>query len=289
MTTLNEQLALTRRQLFGLTAGIGVSSPLLWASRPGDRRRGTRSRGRAGRGSPHFAPKAKRVIYLHMNGGPTQLDTFDYKPKLDQLQTRIARSVRKGQRIRRRSASRASPGALDVQVFAARQVRHVGQRTAAAHREVRRRHRVVKSVHTNAINHDPACTFVMTGSEMPGKPSIGSWLSYGLGSESNDLPAFVVFTPHWPAAPRRRRCFTRMWASGFLPGKYNGVALPRRRRSGAVPVQNPDGVSADAPRPCSTRWAKLNASNFEVRRPGDADPHRASTRWRSACRRACRN
>src|SRR4029077_12812773 len=84
---------------------------------------------------------------------------------------------------------------------------------------------VVKSVHTHAINHDPACTFVMTGSEIPGKASMGSWLAYGLGSESNDLPAFVVLTPTWSSGAAAQALFTRMWSSGFLASSYNGVAL----------------------------------------------------------------
>ena len=84
---------------------------------------------------------------------------------------------------------------------------------------------VVKTVHTDAINHDPACTFVMTGSEVPGKASLGSWLSYGLGAESNDLPAFVVLTPNWKSKAAAQALFTRMWSSGFLPTKYTGVAL----------------------------------------------------------------
>ncbi len=100
---------------------------------------------------------------------------------------------------------------------------------------------LVKSVHTNAINHDPACTFVMTGSEVPGKASLGSWLAYGLGSESNDLPAFVVLTPTFPSSGNGQALFTRMWGSGFLPTKFNGVAL-RGAGDPVLYLQNPDGV-----------------------------------------------
>jgi uncharacterized protein (DUF1501 family) len=101
---------------------------------------------------------------------------------------------------------------------------------------------LVKTVHTNAINHDPACTFVMTGSEIPGKASIGSWLAYGLGSESDDLPAFVVFTPQFPATGNAQALFSRMWGSGFLPTQYSGVTL---RGSGdpVLYLDNPKGVS----------------------------------------------
>jgi uncharacterized protein (DUF1501 family) len=102
---------------------------------------------------------------------------------------------------------------------------------------------LVKTVHTNAINHDPACTSVMTGSEVPGKPSIGSWLAYGLGSESNDLPAFVVLTPNWKSGAAAQALFTRMWSSGFLASKYTGVVL-RHVGDPVLYVQNPPGVSA---------------------------------------------
>jgi hypothetical protein len=120
---------------------------------------------------------------------------------------------------------------------------------------------LVKTLHTNAINHDPACTFVMTGSEIPGKASLGSWLSYGLGSESDDLPAFVVFTP-LPDINPSQAIFTRMWSSGYLPTRFTGVAL---RGSGdpVLYLQNPEGVTrADRRRTLDTLGA-LNARGFE--------------------------
>jgi len=119
---------------------------------------------------------------------------------------------------------------------------------------------VIRSIHTDAINHDPACTFVMTGSEVPGRASLGSWLSYGLGSENNDLPSFVVLTPSWSSGAAAQALFTRMWQSAFLPTRHNGVAL----RSGADPVlyiQNPPGVAADNRRAMLDGLGKLNAMN----------------------------
>jgi hypothetical protein len=121
---------------------------------------------------------------------------------------------------------------------------------------------LVRTVHTNAINHDPACTFVMTGSEVPGKASLGSWLAYGLGSVSNDLPAFVVLTPSWSARAPAQALFTRMWSSGFLPTRYNGVAL----RSAGDPVlylQNPPGVHREDRRRMLDSLARLNQQRFE--------------------------
>jgi hypothetical protein len=121
---------------------------------------------------------------------------------------------------------------------------------------------VVKSVNTNAINHDPACTFVMTGREIPGYASIGSWLSYGLGSENNDLPAFVVFTPRFPSTGNGQALYSRLWGSGFLPTKYAGVAL----RSGGDPVlylPNPAGVSTADRRAMLDSLNRLNARTYQ--------------------------
>ena len=211
-------------------------------------------------GFPHFAPKAKRIIYLHMNGGPSQLDTFDYKPKLQEFFDQdLPDSIRQGQRITTMTSGQARfPVAPTIFPFA-----QYGQSgtwvsdllpwTAKVVDELA----VVRSVHTNAINHDPACTFLMTGSEIPGKASLGSWLSYGLGSENNDLPAFVVLTPKFSPKVAAQALFTRMWTSGFLPTSHNGVAL----RAGADPVlflENPNGVDASTRRTMLDSLAKFN-------------------------------
>ena len=133
---------------------------------------------------------------------------------------------------------------------------------------------LVKTVHTNAINHDPACTFVMTGSEVPGKPSLGSWLAYGLGSESNDLPAFVVLTPNWKSGAAAQALFTRMWSSGFLASKYTGVVL-RHVGDPVLYVQNPPGVSAaQSARDARYAWRTESTDLGSLRRSGNADAHR---------------
>jgi hypothetical protein len=242
-------LNLTRRQFFG-TSGLRLGGAAL-AILAGDR---VRASGETLvervhpplPGFPHFPPKAKAVIYLHTNGGPSQLDTFDYKPKLvEQYDKDLPASVRMGQRITTMTSGQARlPVAPSL--FEFRQHGKCGMwvsellpHTAEFVDDLA----LVRSVHTNAINHDPACTFVMTGSEVPGKPSIGSWLAYGLGSESNDLPAFVVFTPFWSSGAAAQALFSRMWASGFLPGKYSGVAL-RSVGDPVLYVKNPEGVSA---------------------------------------------
>lgn len=217
-------------------------------------------------GFPQFAPKARALIYLHMNGGPSQLDTFDYKPNLQAFFDRdLPDSVRRGQRITTMTSGQARlPVAPSMFRFAQHGqsglwVSELLPHTARFADDIA----VVKTVHTNAINHDPACTFVMTGSEIPGKPSIGSWLSYGLGSESDDLPAFVVFTPYWTSGTAAQALFSRMWASGFLPSKYSGVAL-RSVGDPVLYVQNPPGVSTASRRAMLDTLGALNQRTYQA-------------------------
>ena len=157
------------------------------------------------------------------------------------------------------------------------QVGHVGQRTAAAHGEDRGRHRLIKSMHTEAINHDPAITFIQTGCQQPGRPSMGAWLSYGLGSENQNLPAFVVLISQAHAITTDQPLFARLWGSGLPAVELSGRAVPRRRRPGAVSSKIPPGIDAhDAAARCSMRSAKLNTMQHDgVRRSGDRDAHRA--------------
>jgi hypothetical protein len=216
-------------------------------------------------GLPHFPPKAKRLIYLHMNGAPSQLDLFDYKPQLkEQFDKDLPDSIRNGQRITTMTSGQARfPVAPTMFDFKPRGKSGILMSELVPHlHDIADDITMIKSVHTDAINHDPACTFVMTGSEIPGKPSLGSWLSYGLGSESNDLPAFVVFTPSFPKESQAQALFSRMWSSGFLPTTYDGVAL---RGSGdpVLYIQNPPGVTGSDRRQMLDALNRLNAQNFE--------------------------
>lgn len=217
-------------------------------------------------GMPHFAPKAKSIIYLHFNGGPSQLDSWDYKPGLaDWFDKDLPDSIRGGQRITTMTSGQAR---FPIAPSKYRYERN-GENGIWCNMdllphcsEIVDDISLIRTVHTNAINHDPACTFLMTGSETPGKASIGSWLSYGLGSESNDLPAFVVFTPRYPLDSNGQALFTRMWSSGFLPTKYNGVAL---RGSGdpVLYLQNPEGVSRQDRRMMLDALEQLNQQHLE--------------------------
>ncbi len=217
-------------------------------------------------GLPHFPPKAKSIIYLHMNGGPSQIDMWDYKPKLEeQFDKDLPDSIRMGQRITTMTSGQSRlPVAPSKFKFSqhgqcGRWVSELLPHTAKMVDDIA----VLKTLHTNAINHDPACTFVMTGNEVPGKPSLGAWLSYGLGSESNDLPSFVVLTPTWTSTAAAQALFTRMWSSGFLPTRHTGVAL----RSGGDPVlylPNPPGVQSTDRRLMLDALGKLNRHRHDL-------------------------
>lgn len=235
-------------------------------------------------GFPHFAPKAKSIIYLHMNGGPSQLDTWDYKPTLQaHFDKDLPDSIRMGQRITTMTSGQSRlPVAPSMFKFA-----RYGQcgtwasdligKTAELSDDLA----VIRSVHTNAINHDPACTFVTTGSEVPGKPSLGSWLSYGLGSESNNLPSFVVLTPRWSSKSAAQALFTRMWSSGFLPSKHTGVAL-RSVGDPVLYIDNPSGVSSQHRRAMLDTLGELNRRNFE--RFGDPETQTRIAQYEMAFR-----
>ncbi|MGI8603597.1 MAG: DUF1501 domain-containing protein [Verrucomicrobiales bacterium] len=262
------QLLQTRRQFFG-KCGVRVGGlALAWLL--GERGVARAAGGfspvhRALDGLPHFPPRAKRLIYLHMNGGPAQHDLWDYKPQLQKFfDQELPDSIRNNQRLSTMTSGQTRfPVAPSKFKFSqagecGRWVSELLPHTAKIVDEIA----LIKSVHTNAINHDPACTFVMTGSEVPGKASIGSWLAYGLGSESGDLPAFVVLTPTFPASGNGQALFTRMWSSGFLPTTYNGVAL-RGAGDPVLYIQNPPGVETSDRRTMLDALSRLNARSFE--------------------------
>ena len=214
-------------------------------------------------GFPHFAPKAKRLVYLHMNGAPSQIDLFDHKPRLhDYFDQELPDSIRNGQRITTMtSGQKRFPVAPSKFKFDRCGKSGIEMSELVPHmKTIADEIAMVRSVHTEAINHDPACTFVMTGSEVPGKPSIGSWLSYGLGSDCQNLPSFVVFTP--TVKNPSQALFTRMWSSGFLPSKYDGVKL---RGSGdpVLYVKNPPGVSPGDRRTMLDALSKLNRKTYD--------------------------
>jgi hypothetical protein len=212
--------------------------------------------------SPHVAPKAKRVIYLFMSGGPSQHDLFDHKPLLNKMNGQdLPASVRMGQRLTGMSAYQATLPMAGSHFKFARHgksgawVSELLPHTAKMVDELC----FVKSLHTEAINHDPAITFFQTGSQLAGRPSMGSWLSYGLGSANENLPAFVVLISKDRID---QPLYARLWGNGFLPSIHQGV----RFHSGKDPVlylQNPPGVSDASRRRMLDRLAELHRIQFE--------------------------
>jgi hypothetical protein len=259
------KLHLTRRQLFGLTArgiGIGALGSLLGSDGLAAALAPQGTDGHVGGlpGVPHFAPRAKRVIFLHQSGGPSQLETFDYKPNLLKYQgTQIPDSIRQGQRVAQTMGQSSLPVVNSAYGFAQHGksgawVSELMPHTAKIVDDIT----LIRTMHTDAINHDPAITFIQTGFQQPGRPSMGAWLSYGLGSENATLPTFVVLLSQAHAINADQPLFSRLWASGFLPSSYQGV----RFRAGSTPVlflENPPGVSQQTRREMLDAAAKLNA------------------------------
>lgn len=263
----------TRRQFFGRAAsGIGVAAlaslidPRLLAggidlnpSIPGRPL------------LPHFAPTAKRVIYLFQSGAPSQLDLFDYKPGMTaHFDEDLPESIRMGQRLTTMtSGQKRFPVAPSIFRFKRRGrcgawVSELMPHTAGIVDEIT----FIKSIHTEAINHDPGITFLQTGHQQPGRPSMGSWISYGLGAENRDLPGFVVLISQGSAKRPSQALYSRLWGTGFLPSEHQGV----RFRSVGDPVQylsNPPGVERAGRRKMLDALAELNQQ--QLNRAGDPE------------------
>ncbi len=210
------------------------------------------------RAIPHFAPKAKRVVYLFMSGGPSQFELFDYKPKLATMAGQnLPDSVRKGQRLTGMSANQSSLPVVpsffkfnqhgQSQTWMSELMPHTAQVVDDLC--------IVKSVFSEQINHDPAITFFQTGNQLPGRPSIGSWLSYGLGSDNNNLPTFIVLVSK--NGQKDQPLYSRLWGNGFLPSKFQGVQFG----SGKDPVlflNNPEGYDGNDRKEMLDYLSKLN-------------------------------
>lgn len=214
----------------------------------------------AGTPAPHFAPKAKRIIYLFMHGGPSQLDLLDHKPGLKKRHGQeLPPSVRGAQRLTGMTSSQKSlPVTASIFNFGQHGktgawVSELLPHTAKIVDDLC----VIHSMHTEAINHDPAVTYLQTGHQQPGRPSFGAWASYGLGSETDSLPAFVVLLSRGSAARPADPLYARLWGAGFLPSSHQGVAF----RSSGDPVlylSNPPGLDAASRRDQLDVIAALN-------------------------------
>jgi len=255
-------LLLTRRHFFGRGAtGIGVAALAGLLDR--DLSAAASSHGGPA-GLPHFAPKAKRIIYLFQSGGPSQMELFDYKPRLEEWQgAELPDSIRRGQRLTTMSATQSS---FPVVPSRFRFARH-GQSGAWVSELLPQTAKVVdelafiRSMHTEAINHDPAVTFLQTGAQIAGRPSMGAWLAYGLGSETKDLPAFVVLISPGSGGGGQP-LYDRLWGSAFLPTRYQGVKF-RSVGDAVLYLSNPPGMDAAGRRAFLDTLAALNQVKLE--------------------------
>ncbi len=256
-----DPLHLTRRALFGQAAsaaGIGALSSLLQAEGVQAKRHGGLP------AMPTFAPKAKRIIYLFQSGGPSQLDLFDYKPRLKEFAGQeLPESIRNGQRLTGMSATQSTfpvvPSKFEFKQYgpAGAWMSELLPHTSKIAGDLT----IVRSLFTEAINHDPAVTFLTTGAQIAGRPSIGSWLAYGLGAETQDLPAFVVMISPGSGGGGQP-LYDRLWGSGFLPTRYQGVKF----RSVGDPVlylSNPSGFSGETRRKYLDALNEINQMKLE--------------------------
>ena len=213
-------------------------------------------------GFPNFPPKAKRIIYLFQSGAPSQMDLFDPKPQMEKHRGEdLPDSIRKGQRLTTMTSGQKSfPVAPSMFSFA--QHGDSGMwfselvPNMARHAD---RWCMIRSMHTEQINHDPAITFFQTGHQLAGRPSIGAWLGYGLGSENADLPSYIVLTSFGSGRPDDQPLYDRLWGAGFLPNEHQGVRF-RNTGDPVLYLADPPGVSRDLRRATLDRIATINAS-----------------------------
>ncbi len=219
----------------------------------------------------HFAPKAKRVIYLHQSGGPSHIDLFDHKPEMQAHHGKeLPASIRQGQRI-----TGMTSGQKAFSVAASRwKFQQHGKSGMWLSELLPNLGRVaddlclIKTVNTEAINHDPAITFIQTGSQQPGRPCMGAWVTYGLGSVSENLPGFIVLISQGSGNRTDQPLMSRLWGSGFLPGSYQGVKF-RSQGDPVLYIKNPDGLDDSARREQLNTLRDLN--QLRVQELGDPE------------------
>jgi len=255
---------ITRRLFFGRTAvGIGAAALASLLGQPGLAAETSTKTGLPG--LPHFAPKAKRVIYLFQSGGPSQLEMFDDKPLVREKHgSELPDSIRMGQRLTGMTSGQKNFPVIGSKFKFAQHgqcgmsVSELLPHTAKVVDDIC----LVRSMHTEAINHDPAITFIQTGSQQPGRPSLGAWMSYGLGSQASDLPAFVVMISHGSGKDSNQGLLERLWGSGFLPSSHQGVKL-RGSGDAVLYLSDPPGIDRDLRRQMLDRLAQLNQVQLE--------------------------
>jgi len=252
--------AISRRHFFG-KAATGLGTAALASMLPGRAVAAPDLPATGGLpGLPHFAPNAKRAIYLFMAGAPCQIDMFDYKPTMGEwFDKDLPDSVRMGQRLTTMTSGQdrfpIAPSKFKFEQHGqgGAWVSELLPHTAKMVDDLA----IIKTLHTEAINHDPAITYICTGHQLPGRASLGSWLSYGLGTMNENLPAFVALTATWTGRKEAQALFQRLWGAGFLPSKHQAVAL-RSQGDPVLFLSNPDGVSAQTRRRMLDSLVRLN-------------------------------
>ena len=216
-------------------------------------------------GLPTHAPKAKRIIYLFQSGAPSQMDLFDEKTEMKSRHGEdLPASIRQGQRLTTMTSGQSkfpvAPSMFKFQKHgqSGLNLSELLPKIATVADDLC----LVRSMFTEAINHDPAITFCQTGHQLAGRPSIGSWLSYGLGSVNQDLPAYVVLTSFGSGRPDDQPLYDRLWGSGFLPSQHQGVKF-RNKGDAVLSLSNPPGIDEAARRSTLDRLAALNQQRFE--------------------------
>lgn len=225
-------------------------------------------------GLPHLAPKAKRIIYLFQNGAPTHVDLFDYKPLLQKLHgTPLPEGYAEGKRFSTMTGKADGKLMLaPVEPFHQRGESGAWVSDFLPHTaKIADKLCFVKSVYTEAVNHAPAIQFLLSGGELPGRPALGAWLTYGLGVETDELPAYVVMTSISKGTSCGQIFYDFYWGSGFLPSKYQGVKF-RGSVDPVLYISNPDGVSRELKRDWLDQIARVN----EIRQQSTGDPEIAA-------------
>ena len=221
---------------------------------------------------PHFAPKAKRVIYLHMVGGPAQMDLFDYKPEMQKWYNKeLPDSIRNGQRLTTMtSGQKRFPVAPSRYKFSQAGECGMWMNTEMLPNLARKADEIcwMRSLHTEAINHEPAIAAMQTGNQVTGRPCLGSWASYGLGTMNEQLPAFVVLVAVPSNRDQEQAISSRLWSSGYLPGEHAGVSF-RSKGDPILYIKNPPGVPGSIRKNTIDSLNSLNQINYD--RLGDPE------------------
>ncbi|MEK7793287.1 MAG: DUF1501 domain-containing protein [Candidatus Hydrogenedentota bacterium] len=259
---LEQKLHINRRQFFGRCAtGIGTAAlASLLSSEASAAQDDDPLKPR----SPHFAARAKRVIYLHQSGAPSQLDLFDYKPAMTAMFDKdLPDSVRMGQRLTGMTSGQTrfpvAPSIFKFQQYgqSGAWISELLPYIASLADDLC----IVKTMHTEAINHDPAMTFFQTGFQIAGRPSMGAWVSYGLGSANRDLPSFVALSSRGSGRPSCQPLYDRLWGSGFLPSVYQGVKF-RGTGDPVLYLSDPPGVDKSLRRKMLDDISAINQQTF---------------------------